>query len=430
MDLNEILNLIKGGESAHVEFKRRSTRDIHKEIVAMANADGGHLLIGIDDDGEIAGVDAKLSMEQISNAIQSIIPLPRIIFHQYSIDKLDIIVVEIPKSETLCSIGGVAYIRIGTGIRPLSIQEILILASEIGTIQWDGALLLDEETMNSDFIDIYFNRMEESRGKSIQTQHRNRYFRSIGTLRDDKLTNAGVLFFTDASEHIPHCRIRLVFMEKNEPMGSREYTGPVWKLIEDVLADILREVGTSEVVVSARRKHISHYPPRILREAIINAVAHRNYVISADIRIFLHRNKIIIRSPGGLLPGVDLDDPEHVPRNPYLCNLLYDAGFIERYGFGIHLMKGEAKHHSGLTLTFVTKPHVFDVILEHDVQEGLVEIDRKLLDILTHPMRSSEIAESLGKSKPTVLDHLRKLEEIGLVIKEGRGPHTRYRVRS
>ncbi len=429
MDLNNILNLIKGGESAYVEFKQRSTKDIHKEIVALANADGGHILIGIDDDGGIVGVNAKLSMELISNAIQSIIPLPRVLFHQYSIDGRDIIVVEIPKSETLCSIGGVAYIRIGTGIRPLSIQEILILSSEIGTIQWDGAPLLPEAIMNHDFVDMYFNRMEESRGKSIHTQHRNRYFRSIGTLRDDKLTNAGVLFFTDASEHISHCRIRLVFMEKNKPMGSREYTGPVWKLIEDVLADILREAGTLEVVLSARRRIISQYPPRILREGITNAVAHRNYVIPADIRIFLHRNKIVIRSPGGLLPGVDLEDPEHVPRNPSLCNLLYDAGFIERYGFGIHVMKEEAEHHSEVTLSFSAKPHVFEVILERDTEVGLGEMDRKLLDMLNHPMRSSEIAYALGKSKPTVLAHLRKLEEIGLVTKEGRGPHTRYRVR-
>jgi len=429
MNLNDLLNLIKMGESEHIEFKKSPGKNIQNVIVAFANAEGGQILIGIDDDGVIVGTDAKKSMRYITNSIQSVIPAPKISSFKFVIDKKEILVIDVQKSDVLCSTGGVAYIRIGAGIRPLSIQEILVLASEMGTVEWDSAPISLIDQGNNDYIEWFFKRMAESRNKRIDKKDRVRYLISIGAVRDKKFTNAGILFFTFVTETIQQGKIRLIYMENEEPVGSKEYEGPVWKMIEDVYTDLVKELGKTDVVISTRRKKIEWYPTRAIREAIINAVAHRNYLIHADIRIFLYPNKIVIRSPGGLVPGVDLNDPEHVPRNPSLCNLLYDTGFIERYGYGIKMIRNEVNKHPGLTLNFDVSSYRFELTIKKDLETLLNETDLRILSILVEPMKSSEISKNIGATKPTTIQHLKKMEQLGLVKKIGTGPQTRYKLK-
>ena len=99
------------------------------------------------------------------------------------------------------------------------------------------------------------------------------------------LTNAGTLFFTDVREFIPQAKIRMIGMEKGQPIWSKEYEGPIWKCIESVYEDLLRIIKKVEFLKGTRRVKMEEYPPGALREAIINAVSHRNYIINADVRI-------------------------------------------------------------------------------------------------------------------------------------------------
>ncbi|MDQ1253117.1 MAG: ATP-dependent helicase RecG [Euryarchaeota archaeon] len=145
---------------------------------------------------------------------------------------------------------------------------------------------------------------------------------------------------------------------------EKEYEGPIWKCIESVYEDMLRIIKKVEFLKGTRRVKMEEYPPGALREAIINAVSHRNYIINADVRIFIYPDRIEIKNPGGLLPGVDLDDPDHVPRNPSICSLLYDTGFIERYGYGIQLIKNETENHPLCSVTFKPDPNRFAVIFK------------------------------------------------------------------
>ncbi|HDS63999.1 MAG TPA: ArsR family transcriptional regulator [Methanofollis liminatans] len=426
MDLDTLLALIRTGESERIEFKRSPTKTIHHEIAALANADGGNLIIGVDDNGAIVGTDVKNALEIITSTIQSVVPPPRIATHKIAVNDRDVLVVEVEKGASLCSVGGVVYIRIGTGVRPLSVQEILMLSSELGTVAWDGAPAAPEDEAEPAFIDWFFRAMQSARGRTIHQDDQNRYLRSVGAIRDGMLTNAGVLFFTDACDRIPHAGIRMIGMDRGEPQWSREYGGPVWQAIEAVYTDLQKEIRKREVIIGTRRVRIEEYPPRAIREAVINAVAHRNYTIGADVRIFIHPDKIEIRNPGGLMPGVDLSDPEHVPRNPSLSNLLYDTGFIERYGFGIRLIRREVGDHPLCSVTFSNASGHFSVIFSKKSEELIDAADRKILNATHTPMKSGEIAETVGLSKPTVLRRLKILEGLGLIMKEGSGAHVRY----
>jgi ATP-dependent DNA helicase RecG len=426
MKTNELISLLKKGESEHLEFKEKVTNSINKEIVAFANADGGYILIGIKDNGKIVGTDTKKGIEYITNSSQSIIPLPSFSTFKHKVNEKNILGIKINKSNHLCSIGGIAYIRIGSGIRPLSIQEILRLSSELGTIAWDAAPLIPFSNAKQEYVNWFFDSLNESRGKRIEKKHRLRYLRSIKAISNKQLTNAGILFFTDTQEYIPHSKIRIIYLEEKEIVGSKEYDGPVWKMIEDSYNDLNRELGKKDLLISSRRKKFKRYPSKILREALINAVAHRNYSLDADIRIFLSEHNITIRNPGGLLPGVDLKDPEHIPRNPSLCNLLYDAGFIERYGFGIKMIRGEIQTYPSLSLHFGKTSHRFDISYEENPGIILEDMDKQILKVLSEPLKSSQISKRIGVTKPTMLSHLKKLEKLGLVKQKGSGPQTKY----
>ncbi len=426
MDLNSFLELIRTGENEHIEFKRSLGNDINREVVAFANAEGGTVLVGVEDDGTIVGCDPRKSGRALTNAVQSIVPLPRIRTEVMSIHDKDVLVIEVERQEGLCAVGGVAYIRIGAGIRPLSIQEVVSLSSELGMIHWDETPWLPYREAEQRYIDWFFRRLEEERGRTLPSGTRLKYLRSTGAVRGDRLTNAGVLFFTEASERFTHARIRLVFMGAHGPTSERAYEGPIWRMVDDVFSDLLREGGGTEEVIGVRRIRVGTYPSRVLREALINAVAHRNYAIMADIRVMVHPERIVIRNPGGLLPGVTLDDPDHVPRNPSLCNLLFDAGFIERYGHGIDMMRREVDGRHDLELEFDTRPHRFDVVLRRHIDVALDELDKLILECVPKPTRSGQILKRVPLSRPALLARLKKLEELGLVRKTGSGPATRY----
>ncbi len=427
MNLSFVLKLVKEGESEKIEFKKDITRDIYKEVCAFANADGGYIIIGVDDQGNITGCDTKKAREIMASSLQSITPFPKIKTYKFSIENKEILVIEVEKAGTLCFVGGVAYIRIGTGIRPLSIQEIITLSAELGTINWDEIASISTKHLKNNYVKWFFESVEKARGKKIPKKMWIKYLKSVKAMKDDKLTNAGVLFFTNASEFLPQCKCRLVFVN-DEPKGSKEYEGPVWKIIEDVFTDLTREIKRTEIIVGTKRIRIEEYPLRALREAIINAFAHRNYAIPSDVRIFVYPDKITIRNPGGLMPGVDLNDPDHIPRNPALCQLLYDTGFIEKYGYGIVMIREECKKHPLVSVEFKSTANKFEVIFKKDVESILEEIDKRILKILNTPKKSSEIAKELGISKPTAISHLKKLESLGLIKKEGKGAHIKYRI--
>jgi ATP-dependent DNA helicase RecG len=428
MDLEELIYLIQSGESDVLEYKETPGKTIHHEIAAFANSKGGKIVIGMTDEGKVVGTDVKKAIERVTSSIQSIIPPPAIRTEKISVDAKDLLVITIERSPYLCSLGGVVYIRAGTGVRPLSLQEIVMLSSEMGTINWDEIPMLSLDAIRPDYQDWFFEKITETRGRSIQKRDLSRYLRSAGAIRNDRLTNAGILYFTDATEHIPHARIRKIGMGEQGPIWSEEYEGPVWKVIEEAYNSLLRDIKRIDIVTGTRRVKVEEYPPRAVREALINAVAHRNYTISADVRIFVYPDRFEIKNPGGLMPGVTLQDPEHIPRNPSLSNLLYDTGFIERYGHGIKMIEEEVRNNPLCSVEFLTNQATFSVIFRRDLSSAIDDMDHTILKLLKTPMKSSDLAATLDTSKNTILRHIKKLESLGLVQKKGSGSRTHYHI--
>lgn len=248
-------------------------------------------------------------------------------------------------------------------------------------------------------------------------------------------SNGGLLFFSDkVNEYLPNAKVRLVWFKDDdmrEYIDSREFEGPIWKIVEDVydyFIKHLKRIGGD--IIGWRRIEMYEYPLRALREAVINAVTHRNYVDPGHIQIFIFPNRIIIRNPGGFPPGVTIEEPIHKPRNPLLAQYMYDMGYIERYGIGIKMIMEECEKHPLVDVKFNIKPFLTEVIFEKRYKESIVdELDKKILELLRRegPLMSSEIARELGVSKPTVLKRLNKLIALELVNVEGKGARRRYK---
>jgi len=351
MDLGEFIELLHRGEDEHLEFKIKVTRDIGEEICGFANADGGVILIGVDDDGVPIGCDIKKSKESITSYISSITPPPSIHLETMDINGKKILIIRVEKSNMLCTIGGVAYIRVGTGKRPLSISEIVSLSAEY-TIQPIDSMITEvseeelDENLWGEFLDIRrrkgFREVDNLREKLgvIKRKDRRRY-----------LTLAGYLFFNSRPQDtLPHTYIRMKTAE-----GWIRIDGAVWRMIEKTI------------------------------------------------------------------------DPKPIPRNPVLYELMFEVGLVERQGSGIEMMRRICRDDK-IKMEIISKDMFTTAVFEITMENLLDELELKILELLSSgEMNSSEIAEKLGVSKPTILKRVEKLVSLGYIESLGRGPTTRYR---
>lgn len=420
MDVNDLLNLIKEGEGPRVEFKRDFSPDIGEEIVALSNADGGYIIIGVDDNGNIVGCDLKKILDRLPGVIANIKPHPNIKVERISIGGKEIVVIVVQRSKEILSIGDISYIRIGAGKRRLSFQEILQRKVENLLLSFDSLkspAKVDE--INEEYFMDYLRKRKEIRGTpffgdTIED------LRSTGLLVEEDgeyyLRYAAVLFFLEnPQKYLYHAKIRYAEFDENlEITYQKEFSGPVWEQIEEAYNFINSRIGNFVIRVGAGRREFREYPMDAVREAIINAVAHRNYSLFSDIRIMKFKDRLVVRSPGSFPPDLDLSMPEHIPRNPLLSKLLYDIGLIERYGIGIRRMKESCRKHPVVEVEFKSRPYVVDVIFKKSYK-AIDEIDRAIISLRKEGFSIGEIARRLGKSKSTVYTRMKKLRSMGLL---------------
>jgi len=247
------------------------------------------------------------------------------------------------------------------------------------------------------------------------------------------LTYGGLLAFgRSPGNYLPQARVHAVrFTDQamESYSDSKLFTGPVGAVIDEVegyLAANLREVGGHWS--GFKRGRLLEYPISALREAVVNAVAHRNYLDPSDVKLFILPGEIRIKNPGAFPPGVTPEDPEHKPRNPLLTGFLFDLGYVERYGFGITRIRQECDDHPLVSVSFRSGVIRTEVVFTRTGKD-LDAADQQILGRLGGgPCASGELAAHLGVTRQAINPRLRRLVSLGLVVREGRGPATRYRL--
>ncbi len=406
--------MLQNGESDRLEFKSKVTGYIGEEIIALANAFGGTILVGVSDDGRIKGVNARRAKEKATRYTTNIVPPIKISFDMVDVDEKEILIIDVPRVNNICSIGGVAYVRIGTSKRPLSIQEIFTMGTENLLYEIDRTPT-EEKEFDRDLVDDILGSTDENRMEVLKR---------IGAIdKDGFLTLAGLLFFhEDPQSMLPHSSVRVMM----EGERWKRYSGPMVKVIREIEKDLEQHMGRISIQVGFRRIDIPEFPMKALREGIVNSITHRNYAIKSEVFIEIGKDHIEIRNPGSFPPGTSPEEPMPVPRNPVLYELMFRAGYVERQGRGIDLISKECEDHPLAEFRYILTANATRLRFERS-DKGLSDEHRHLLNFIgEEEMSSTRIAEELGISKPTVLRKLNDLIEMNLVRKKGNGPGTRY----
>jgi ATP-dependent DNA helicase RecG len=436
---NRLELILSEGEGQRVEFKEGLSR-LDRELVAFANSAGGTVLLGVDDMGNVTGIDTSNRMRSEVQAIaRNCDPAVRVDLAAHPRRVLEIRVPEGQEKPYRCREG--FYLRQGPTTQKLSTAEIRRLVLEAGSYHFD-------ETLNracrfpGDFDDGRLRSYLEAAGIHVQARPRDILLSlDVAVEVDDgiALRQAGVLFFAREPQrwvresHVTCVRFRGI--DRTEILDRQEIAGNPTELIEGAMAFTRRNIRVSYTVgSSAQRREIPEYPLVAVREAVTNAVMHRDYQYdAAHVFLSLFADRLEIENPGGLYSGLTVEElgKRSVRRNRLLADLLFRARYVERVGSGIPRMK-KALEENGNPPMEIAASSFFVLTLRPRVATEAVLTTRqtRLYQFVAgRPSASKEdAARFLSVSADTTLRELRVLVEAGLVVREGIGKATVYRV--
>lgn len=421
-------------ESPTVEFKRELTDAVKREIIAFANTQGGELYIGIEDDGTVIGLNnAHKTLEAVSSMLHDSIK-PDILVHTHlsveTLEEKEVVKIVVSlgtrrpyhlKSKGMKSSG--VFIRYGTSVTNASEENIRQMIMESDGTNFETARSLQQELTFHEATAIF-----EKQGLKLGTEQQ----RTLGFLTvDGYYTNLGLLF-SDQCEHSIKCA-RYLGNDKLDFQDRKEFKGSILTQVEEVFEYLTLYNAKSAHFEGLQRVEQESFPSYALREALINAVTHRDYSFSGSILIHLFQDRLEIVSLGGLVKGLTLEDIElgvSQSRNPKLANVLYRLKWIESYGTGLQRMKESYKQNYEQPF-WTVGPNAFVVTLPKQTIATTLTEYAELDDWLKqHPeFTTKELEVYLNKSKGTVRKIVVDLLEKGQIIRLGNGPSTRYRVR-
>ena len=424
------------GEGQKVEFKAKPSH-LASEMVAFANASGGSIFVGITDDGKIVGAGAsnrlRSQMQDIANNCDPRIPI-RLISHGPVIE----IVVPEGKDKPYCCNEGF-FLRIGPNSQHLSRDEILRFAIRSNKVRFDEQFEQDadsEDVLDHDKIEGFL-RMRGLPGSTRASD----LLISLGLAQKQKnrllLTRAALLFFgLTPQEYYPetYATCALYSDETRANVLDRlDAKGTLVEQFNGAIGFIRRNLRVAYRIVNAGpREEFPEMPEAVYREAVLNALTHRDYFAdTTHVYIHMHPGRIEISNPGGLPDGLSLEElgTRAVPRNRLIADIFYRMGYVERLGSGIYRMRAELAARHLPAPRFLPTINAFRVELYSSfLALGISEKDAEICQWLSHKEKASirEFLEAFSLPKATMNRRLSKLVKEGLVRVHGSGRGTFY----
>mgnify|MGYP005968720369 FL=1 len=411
-------------ETRIVEFKETITNTFLKTVSAFSNYNGGTILFGVDDNGNVKGLpDVKQACLDIENKINdSISPQPDYTLEVQSDNVIKLAVKSGIQKPYLYK--SKAYKRNDTATIEMDTLELSRLILEGKNIKFEQLPCKEQ--------DLSFEILHQKLKESIQIDTFN-----IDTLKTLNLYD-NVKGYNNAAglladkNHFPG--IDIVKFGENISIIQKRVTFENKSILEvyDQTIETFRDYYRYEIIQGAERKNIEKIPEAAFREAIANALIHRAWDVESQIRILMFDDRIEIISPGGLPAGITeeeyLSGKLSVLRNRNLANVFYRLGFVEIFGTGITRIKQlymDGLRKPDFEVSENTIKMVLPVLEENT---NLTEDERTVYKILSKTMLKpiSEIAPyvSFGKSKTTQL--LKDMSRKGIILVEGKGRGTKY----
>ena len=437
-------------ENKTTEFKRKYVDDIKNTIIAFANCDGGTLYIGVDDDGTVCGVDdIDDTMLRVTNAIRDAVRPDITMFvecHNDVINQKPVVCVTVQRGTArpyYLQRKGIrpegVYVRQGASTVPATDASIISMIKETSGDSYEAARSLNQQLTFHKAADFFKKRKIEFGKSQMRTLH------MIG--EDNTYTNLAFLL----SEQCTHM-IKLAVFEgskKSVFKDRQELSGSLLKQLEEAFDYIDRYNRTRAEFSGLDRVDMRDYPPEAIREALLNAIVHRDYSFSGSTLISIFEDRIEFVTIGGLVKGITLDDIKlgvSVMRNQHLANIFYRLRLIEAYGTGI-LKINECYDDYLVNPTIETTSNAFKITLpntnfyteEQKVQAipktgsstSMTKKEERINTVLElcrsrGSIVRSDVEIALGISQSTAILLLRELTHDGILTKKGKTKNLRY----
>ncbi|WP_295757094.1 RNA-binding domain-containing protein [uncultured Holdemanella sp.] len=415
-------------ETRILEFKETITNTFLKTVSAFSNYDGGEILFGVDNDGNIKGLsDIKQACLDIENKINdSISPQPNYTLEiQNNNQTIKLSVKSGLQKPYLYK--SKAYKRNDTSTIEVDTLEFSRLVLEGKNIRFEELPCKDQE--------LSFEILQHKLKEKIQIETFNKDTLKTLNLYDDVngFNNAAGLL----ADKNHFSGIDIVKFGENISIIQKRITFENTSILDiyEKALNVFRDYYQYEVIQGANRKMVEKVPEAAFREAIANALIHRVWDVDSQIRVSMHDDKIEVVSPGGLTSGIIEDEylsgKLSVLRNRNLANVFYRLGFVEIFGTGITRIK-QIYSEASVKPSFEVSENAIQIVLPvYEESTNLTEDEKVVYKLLSKYMLKSmsEIAPyiSFGKSKTTKL--LKDMEQKGVITIEGKGKGTKYRIK-
>ncbi len=431
-------------ESVLLEYKEELNEGVFKTISAFSNTKGGKIIIGVTNKGNVKGIN--ISNKEFENFVNRVVNLSGIHpgMEMVELENKNILKISVRESNLPISYKGKYYKRVGNTTRLMKDTELRNFF--IKGINWDGF------TGNYTLEDINertirrFQRMAIENGRLRVGDEKERIQNVLEKLKlidADKFTNAAIMLFgKDPQKYFINTVVRIGrFKDQSTIIGDRIIGGNLFDIVDEAEETIKQFINVRyEIIDSFQRKDIWDYPLPAIREALFNAIIHRDYFkFNIQIQIKIFDDHIWFYNPGSLPEGMTIERLKtthpSISRNPLIMNVFYLAGFVEEYGSGFERIRNALKQQdlpepsiSENRMGFILQFNKREEPEEFPYIENLNERQKKAVDYLKKEGRiSNKIYQEINNtSKNTSIRDLNEMIEKKLLIRIGDGRSLYY----
>jgi len=347
MDVLELRERISRWENLRTEFKEAlgSPEELAKDLVCFANTDGGQIIIGVAEDRSIVSVDDPDPLHrQVDNvAYNNCEPPITVVQETVAIDGKTVVVINVPKGaqRPYRTNRGRYYVRTTSGCRDASREELLRLFQATESLYYDETPLPRLGIVDLDLGAL--DRFLERTAQEDLAGDPERLLRNWGLIAGGHPTVAGLLLLgREPQRHLPHAQINAARFPGMDvaaaPSDRKDLGGRLLDVIDDARRFLRIHLKLPHEIRGFEPEPKPELPEEALREAIVNAVAHRDYTVQGPTRLFIFDDRLEIHTPGKPPNGIDAEAMRagvHIVRNPRIYARLSDAGLVTRAGTGI-----------------------------------------------------------------------------------------------
>ena len=454
----EIISIANSGEGYNADFKLHvpsKVSELSHDVCAFANSEGGYLLIGIDNSGKITGAtidNGKRSV--IQDAIHAVSPAVEVKTYAVEVDNKTVWVLDVPagKDKPYVSSGAV-YMREGANSQKLTAAEEIRSFFQFSNRIYFDAVPCKKFNFDEDFNDEVFNQFKDE--ASIFGRISDHQILDNLQCFDDEtdlIKNGSVLFFgKNPQKFFPQAIIRCVKFKgttKVHIIDDKRYGGTLYQQYLQAQTWIKDKLEVQYIIKGMEaRDEVWEIPLTVFKEALINALSHRDYYEQGAVTMVeFYDDRVEISNPGGLLAGVRQDfGKKSMTRNPLIFGLFTRMNLVEQVASGIPRMKQEMME-AGLTepvfrieggfFTIELKRPIIDDPINGGINGGInsddpinggINLDDTINDTINYEkiilkviqkqegLAAPQISKMIGKSLKTTKRYIAKLKLAGKI---------------